>query len=74
MILWLPVLVDQFFEVPEVVLKIEREEHLDVEDQPDNKRVKVEFVGEGEDSHRFAVLQMQLIDVADEVREHLCLL
>lgn len=39
MILWLPILVDEFFEVAQIVLEIEGEEHLDVEDQPDDKGV-----------------------------------
>jgi hypothetical protein len=59
--------VSQFLEIPEVVFEIECEEHLDVEDEPDDEGVEVELVGDGEHTHRLATLQVELVNVVYEV-------
>lgn len=43
-VLFFPTLPDEVLEVPEVVGEVQREEHLYIENEPNNKCVEVELV------------------------------
>jgi hypothetical protein len=65
------VLARQVLEVPEEVAEVQREEHLDVEDEPDYEGVEVELVRNGKYTHLRSLLQVQLVNAAHKVRQHL---
>lgn len=68
-----PVVVGEFFEISKVIFEVEREEHLDVEDEPDDEPIEVKLVRNGEHSHFFPALQVELVYVVHEIWQNLCL-
>ena len=58
---------DELFEISEVVFEVEGEEHLDIEDEPNDESIEVELVRDGEHPNCLAALQVELIHIVHKI-------